>query len=231
MNNYLKSKKIWGLIFVILLYIIFISIGIINKQKLKNIENIPIKINTNTSTNTIIDIDYNNKILSDYENSKCSYEIPQFIEGCEGEGCGLLSYDKSIKPVTIYKEPNINSEVVDRLKKCEVIKNFKIYMWIKKFGEAKILSPNLFENTVIQNDLIKVRYYSGEGYYSACVKNKEIIVADKFVADKEFPTVDFISNPVVEGWVRLTTPRGIDGYTPDTDFYIGYYDDEPSDCP
>jgi len=221
MNFYPKNKKRLILLFVILLCAIFVSINLIDKQRLKNITK---NTNVNIPTNTITNIDYKNKILNDYENSKCSYKIPQFIEGCEGEGCGLLSYDKSVRSVTIYKEPYINSEIVDHLKKCEVIKNFEVFMWIKKFGEAKVLSPNLFKNTVSQNDLLKIRYPSGEGYYSACVKNKEMKVVDQLVDDKEFPTVDFMSSPIVEGWIHLTTPRGIDGYTPDTNFYIGKYD-------
>lgn len=188
----------------------------------------------NRSINAVPDYSLESKNLPETSNDQyleigqCDYPTPQFIEGCEGEACGILMYEKAIKEVDVYKEPSLGSKVIDKLGRCEIIKDFQAHLWIREFGKAKITALNTDKIPNLKlGDLVSIRKYIGEGYLRACWGDLEFQVSEFPIPSIYDPiNVEVLFSPKTEAWVKLTTPRNITGYTPDSDFYIGKYTDE-----
>lgn len=156
-------------------------------------------------------------------------KFPVLLERCEGEMCGVIKYNKSLKTLSVYQNTSLASSKVDTLHKCEAIKDFKSLVKLRKLGRLIVLKPKkgLKKLNIQKNDIISMITYGGEGYLNACIGNKEIIVS--VVDEKDVSHVKIISNPETEGWVKLTTPRNKTGFVLEKeDFYMGYYNYEPS---
>lgn len=149
-------------------------------------------------------------------------KFPVLLNGCEGEGCGILNYDKSILNEKVFDHPNTKKEI-DQLKVCEPIKGFKPVIWLIKPGSAVVAKPSktLKKMGVSKGDIITVISYEGEGIFSGCVKSKFVDIADSSEISENL--VKSISPPQTENWVEIETPRAKKGYIKDHNFYMGHY--------
>lgn len=148
-----------------------------------------------------------------------SKKLPKLIESCEGEACGFYHYDKALKDITLYEKPSLKSKVVGTIKRCEKFKSLSPIMKMKSFGTAKVLtlSKTLENQSVKVGDIVTLFQYQGEGYLALCVgDNKDIqgVMEGLSDGDKSIAEVSIAKKTVNEAWVKLTTMKGIIGYTP-----------------
>jgi hypothetical protein len=152
----------------------------------------------------------------------CTKEmLPLIQKGCEGEGCGILEYDKAIKTVKLYKKPSFQAPVAGELKECEVIPSFEPYIVVRKWGAAEVTSV-AEEDAALKiqaGDTIALKSYSGEGYYWACINKTEFKVGTPG-SSNPVTVVEVISKPVVETWIKVGAQR----YAPRSEeFFIHHY--------
>lgn len=171
-------------------------------------------------------------------------KIPIIMQGCEGEMCGRLMYNKVVRSTSIYEKPSLNSKVIDRLEKCERIRDFKPYLVIKKLGNAEVLhTDNELQllGVKIGDKIPFIRLMDEDdviGELLACIQNKETFVYDVMIAESDeeayapFSIVKVLTQNVAEEWIQLKTPRNKIGYTLDNGFYDGFYTYDDADlCP
>lgn len=171
-------------------------------------------------------------------------KFPIILQGCEGEMCGRLMYEKTVRFTSVYEKPAINSKIIDRLEKCELIRDFKPYLVIKKLGNAEILRTDkeLLDLRVKTGDIISFIRLMDEddviGELLACIQHKETSVYDMVIAESDeeayapFSIVKVLAQNTTEKWVQLKTPRNKIGYAPDNGFYDGFYTYNDADlCP
>ncbi|MBP9707524.1 MAG: hypothetical protein KBD78_07750 [Oligoflexales bacterium] len=154
-------------------------------------------------------------------------KFPVLIEGCEGEQCGILRYDKAIKDADLYASPSFESEKIDVLKKCEKILAFKPHILLKSLGSGKVLSlASKDKNIGIKvNDIVPITKNLGEGYLEACIEERSINVVVSFAERLEIniTNIQEIVPLEADSWVRVTTPRTKSGYIKGDSFYMGFY--------
>ena len=148
-----------------------------------------------------------------------SKKLPKIINSCEGEMCAFYHYDKALEDITLYEKPSLSSSKVGMIKKCEQFKSLDVLMKMKSFGTAKVLFINkeLKDHTVKVGDVVTVFQYQGEGYLALCVgKKKEIQGVMEGLRDgqEDIAEVSSLKDTVNEAWVKLTTLKGVVGYTP-----------------
>jgi hypothetical protein len=161
------------------------------------------------------------------------YSLPSLQEGCEGEGCGTIAYDKAVNTVKVRSSPSLDSAVLDVLKKCERIRDFKPVMVSRELGQGRIttvVDEALTAKGIQVGDTIRLRSYSGEGYFTACVGQEEFEVSDhEGLEGPAKAVVAVLTRPRVQGWSRVTTPRAHRGYVPDSErFYLDHYSHDKS---
>jgi hypothetical protein len=148
-----------------------------------------------------------------------SKKLPKIINSCEGEACAFYHYDKALDDITLYEKPSLKSKKVGVVKKCEQFKSLDVLMKMKSFGTAKVLFLNdeLKKGNVKVGDVVSVYQYQGEGYLALCVgKNKDIQAVMEGLRDgqNEIAEISSQKDTVNEAWVKLTTTKGVVGYSP-----------------
>lgn len=151
---------------------------------------------------------------------------PMVVEGCQGEGCTIANgFTKVLRSVPVHAEMNLDSAVVDTLRKCEPFTDYKHLMRINSFGLSVVKNPDKWDvlQGFHQGDTLDVIKYESEGYFYVCAGNKN------FTSD----TYLVVRYPKVEEWVKLTTPRGVTGYSAyDIEAFVAYADGgRETDCP
>jgi hypothetical protein len=162
--------------------------------------------------------------------------LPQTLKGCEGEGCGILKYDKVTKTVDVRKRPDKSSEIIGVLKRCSKLKGFKPYTVLKELGWARVVKSNkkLDELGVSSGSLIQVAKSLGEGYLKVCAGRSEVDAVDLGATPHgDVAVVETLLNHRAEGWIQLALESNGRGFVAEReDFYQGYYSYEPSHfCP
>jgi hypothetical protein len=158
-------------------------------------------------------------------------KLPQIMEGCEGEACGILRYEKVVKDVEIYKSPfeKDSFKTVDR---CQKITYFKPLFIINKPGKIKFIQP-MPEASVRKGDTAIILSNVGEGYVEVCLNDKTVLVSPLFDSKQkrknELAIVEHWGE--TEGWIKAKFSDGTKGYLKNNThrWYQGYYDYEPKE--
>lgn len=172
---------------------------------------------------------------------KCEFPTPYVQEGCDGTGCDLLTYDKSLYDVKVYAKPDLKSKLVGHLKKCETIKSVKGYKVIEEFGRLQVNQwpKNLGEVNVKHGDTVEFLNYTGEGGYKICINKKifggfSVLVTPRAlrpVKGYKFVLEDFnflmqIDEGKSQAWYKVQTQKGLEGFVLNEDitkkFFISY---------
>lgn len=162
----------------------------------------------------------------------CKKNLPFQMEGCEGEACKVV-YEKypSAMEVKLYKNPDLNSEIVDTIHQCEKFKDLKQFLIVSNFNETKVTKVgDQFKKYNIQlGDPIQITHYTGEGTWGACV-GVDTIEGIGIKGENPMETyeeVEFLNKEVKrpKPWVYVTSIRNKSGWT-DKTFWQGKYDDE-----
>lgn len=148
-----------------------------------------------------------------------SKNLPKLIESCEGEACGFYHYDKALEDIPLYEEVSIESRIVATIKKCEKFKSLTPVMKMKSFGTAKVITLNdsLLKKSVKVGDIVTLFQDQGEGYLALCIGDKKDIqgvMEGMTGGDTSIAEVSVVKNTVNEPWVKLTTIKGVVGFTP-----------------
>lgn len=171
-------------------------------------------------------------------------KLPIVVQGCEGEMCGRLMYEKAERAVSIYEKPFTTSRVIDQLARCELIRNFEPYIVVNTIGRVEVLSldKDLAAAGVKVGDILPYVRANDEddvfGELTACFGDREHPVYDTVVAEDNpqyrFATiVKVLSRHASQEWIKLKTPRNKVGYAPgNSEFYMSYYRYRPmAHCP
>jgi len=150
-------------------------------------------------------------------------KFPTLIEGCEGELCGLLAYNKTIKQSAVFAHPNDRKQL-DILRVCEPIKNFSPHIWVIAPGSIRIeqLTSELKKRGLRKGDTLTLINYVGEGVYAACAGSEIFDLLPESHDGKSLTKK--ITAPRTEAWVKITSPRMKTGYIQGHDFYMGHGD-------
>lgn len=152
----------------------------------------------------------------------CKVKPGDLIDYCNGEVCGYLAYPKAIRDVKLHAKPDLNSEVVGEIKRCDVIKNFKHQSVFKKYGTAEALS-DLPGWSLKKGDILNFAW-SQEGDYFGCVKNHPVVF---YASPSDHPDPScFVhkTSSQADNWVSHTASNGKTGFSKveSDSFYVGY---------
>jgi hypothetical protein len=142
--------------------------------------------------------------------------LPKLLKGCEGEACGFTHYDYAISDFKVFEKPNKKSKVAGIVKKCNYLKSIKSYTKKIKMAKAKVTSitGSLKSLGVSVGDTITIKMYDGEGWATACVKDKNIEV---FFGGIEMSggvsTVKSVSEGKSVEWTNVKDELGVSGWT------------------
>ncbi len=160
---------------------------------------------------------------------KCTLyqKFPHLMEGCEGEACGFLKYEKAIKSAPIFEKTDKKSKNLGTINRCQKIKEFKTFTLLNEMGEVLVVKANkkLTQLGVQDGDIIPFISSLGEGFLKGCVDNTAIDMAMTGSDVREEALVEILTDPKTEGWIKVKSETGIEGYIPKSErFYMGYYD-------
>lgn len=152
----------------------------------------------------------------------CKVKAGDLIDYCNGEVCGYLAYPKAIRDVKLYAKPDLKSEIVGEIKRCDVIKNFKHQSVLKKFGEVEVLN-DIPGWKLKKGDLIKFAW-TQEGDYFGCVNNRPVVF---YASPPGHPDPSCFldkTSSQAEDWVSHTASNGKTGFSKveSDSFYVGY---------
>ena len=143
----------------------------------------------------------------------CSLNLLNKLEkGCEGEACFCeitnTKNPKVLKPVSIYKEPDLSSKKLKTLQKGDAIINAIPYFKRIKQGKAILIQSILLNKKVKmllqQSDHVILTNYVSEGTYEFCFNDK------LYSANEE---IKVIKKPKVKEWLKVKLNSGSTGWT------------------
>jgi hypothetical protein len=148
-----------------------------------------------------------------------SKKLPKTINSCEGEACAFYHYDKALDDIPLFEKPSLKSKKIGLIKKCEQFNSLDVLMKMKSFGTGKVLFLNdeLKKANVAVGDIVTVYQYQGEGYLALCVGNKkdiQAVVEGLRGEQNDIAVISSQKNTVNDAWVKLTTMKGVVGYSP-----------------
>jgi hypothetical protein len=156
--------------------------------------------------------------------------MPHLMKGCQGEACGQLRYKKAIRSAKIFSEPSATAKEVGNISRCELLHGFEPHLVIQQLGKARVIKPNaqMKKLNVAAGDNIEILQSLGEGYMTACIGEEEVEAywggPDSVTEGSVFVFVQ----PQAESWIKVKSPKGETGFAKDEQFYMGYYDYDPS---
>lgn len=146
--------------------------------------------------------------------------FPIVLEACEVEGpCGKSSDNKVLAVTSVYEQPFKTSKIIDRLEPGDKIREVRPYLVIKKLGAVKVVTigEELSDLGVHEGDIGPyIKHMDADEHFGGielCVGDKIVEVDDLEEGSTNF--VKVITEKQSEDWVKLITPRGKIGYTPD----------------
>ena len=156
-------------------------------------------------------------------------KLPREFEGCEGEACGMLTYERTIKDVDIFKAI-ADKKPFAKAPKCSLIRYFEPFYVLKKAGKLKFLKA-LPEHKVQVNDVAFYTKSLGEGYFDVCLEGKTVQISalPSPQAEENKENAVILSWTESEHWIRLKLDDGKKGYAKNDGgfWYQGYYSYEP----
>lgn len=163
-----------------------------SKEQIKRIENImPVPISSKNHPCTLYS------------------KLPHQIEGCQGEGCGLLTYHRNIKSIKLYEHPTTSLASTTELPICSELKNYKAFMQIQTLGRVLVMesTPELQSLGVSKGDVVPLINSISEGFVNVCVGNKEMMAYASTGASGSGAVearVVVINDSIVEDWFQLS---------------------------
>lgn len=150
------------------------------------------------------------------------------IEKCNGEACDILDYSKAVKDVKVYSKPDKNSVVIGEVKRCDVLKDFKIVSVFREYGKIEVLT-DLDGYQLKKGDTFNFTW-TQEGSHYGCINGKTVVVHGHGVRDLNESCFYHLKNSVLEKWVRHRASNGKIGYSKveRNPFYIPYAGREES---
>ncbi len=161
----------------------------------------------------------------------CVQNVPFQIKGCEGEMCSVIAKKyPANQEVKLYKRPDLGSEVVETISKCEKFRNIEQFLLISDFNQAKVTKAEgeLKKYKIQPGDTIQITHYTGEGTWGACIKNDFVEgIGIKGEHTEAYDEAEFLNKEIKrpKSWVYVTSIRKKSGWT-DKVFWVGKYDDE-----
>lgn len=160
--------------------------------------------------------------------------LPKIFEGCEGEACGALTYERAVKDVDLYRQTNSVKPFM-KVSRCIQITYFEPFYILKKAGRVKFLK-SLKEHGVEIGDTAYFVRSVGEGYFDVCLNDKiiQISALPEAQATENKETASILYWGVSEHWIKTKFSNGAKGFTKNDShsWYQGYYTYEPSEhCP
>jgi len=157
-------------------------------------------------------------------------KLPLTLPGCEGEACGVLKYERTVRPVELLQ--NIGDpKPFTTVKKCSKIVFFEPFYVIQKPGKVKFVQP-ISEASVNAGDTAFILQNLGEGYVDVCLNDKSLhvsLVPEPQQNQSEVSTI--IEHVKTENWVRIKFQDGTKGiartFHKDGIWFQGYYDYSP----
>jgi len=152
--------------------------------------------------------------------------FPVLIDGCEGERCESRE-NKVVKDVTLYSKPDLQSEVLARLKKGQKVQSITHKTLLKQMGKFVVgkgePEPESFwaieelkQYGVQIGDVIFGVQYGGEGVYNHCIGDKLFYLGNAYGLEMKKGAKDQLQT---EAWSFVKSKNG-SGWAPGTDWYI-----------
>lgn len=158
-------------------------------------------------------------------------KYPVLLEGCDGEACGVLTYERALSDTPLYAAPSDELKKVGDLRRCERISSFATFTRLKRPGVAEVVEPDSKAKAlgVRVGDKIPLLRSHGEGFSSGCIGKTTIDFVDTYAGNADTETrIKVAAWPDSETWTRVKNQKGVVGYSNKHDFYMGYYSYEPS---
>jgi hypothetical protein len=140
--------------------------------------------------------------------------IPYVVkDACPFEGCTFGMW-KVLRDVSVYKDPNSNSEIVVKLK-AGTIANVETGIINVVPGRARVIgNPHRTASGVAPNEEILILDYIGEGYsriYQGGTFYQTKVARKKGQCSKEpnwrYCWVEVLEEPVVKWWVKVRSEK------------------------
>lgn len=133
------------------------------------------------------------------------------MRGCEGECCGLLSSDKILKDIKLYKYPDLTSPVVTTLSPNTRINKDKseFYVKIKQYGSA-----------IDNGQKITIITYGSEGY--AYGWNGKKAYGTGYITGEDVLKESQYKEPITEKWIKIFYGNNGFGWSKDPDLDYGW---------
>lgn len=149
--------------------------------------------------------------------------MPKIEDGCFTEACDVLRYNKAIRSTKLYSGPDLSSEIVGELKKCDEINYFKVKTKTTTLGRVKFLKD--YKNFKKDNEAFLLSF-AADGKIEFC-HNDQILSLNYHEEKKVLKVTDW---PKSEKWIELKVNDQLvyAPYDRSQPFYMGHFDFDPS---
>ena len=121
--------------------------------------------------------------------------LPFLVPWCEGEWCGHVRSKTLMKEVKLFQNPDLNSPVLETLKKGSLIKRGRVFTKVNSLGK--------FTN---QDGTVSVVTYASEGQWVTYQEGKWDSIELGPEEEKSF------THPRTEAWIYVELPSGTQGW-------------------
>jgi hypothetical protein len=174
--------------------------------------------------------------LSSAQDIRCEdfKKFPAMFKGCQGEACGLLSYDRIIQEIDLHQIASLKSKKLATLERCQKIESVEPHTVLLGFGRAKItkIMPSETELGLKVGDFVKLVFYEGDGFFKGCFNNKLIDLATTDTQDLTTTNVDVVQKISSGTWYKVKSADGKEGFARNAPFFMGHFNfDVDKLCP